>query len=305
MNTFRSKLKQTIPTYLLLILTLVILYSVGQWAAKNVLNISVDDKIWTVFIPVLLPLLTCIYFLNRKFNLVDFPVPLKARISIIVVTLITASALLIMLAGFTKESKEMLVELPNVTAVDTAKTVKYFELKEYGVNRRGGYHINYTKSRNRNSNLLHLNIYFALPLLKDKKEGIMEFPRHWYGLKFSMGTNGGKASYMRALEQEFLKECQQKITAMTFDDEKYFELVTKPAQQQLYENAINSIPIPKEPGKNYILIPSFKYFNQKAIEALYWMLGIFAVGTFMFILGISDLQFKQNREAELNSGKDS
>lgn len=213
--------------------------------------------------------------------------------------------MLIMLNRYTQESKETITILPDITKIDSVKTAKYIKLREYFVNKFGGHQIRYTKSAKSTSNRLNMHIYFALPLLKNKKEGIRDFPRYWYGLKFSMWTNGGTTTYLRALEQEFLKECQQKITGMSFEDEKYFELVTNPVHKLTYEKAINNIPIPKDSAQYIILTPSFTSFNHKATVALYWFFSIFIFGTIMFITSLSDQHLKMKSDKNATSSTDS
>jgi len=269
------------------------------------MGVQIKDIIWEIYIPVLLPWIPCIYFLNRKFNSPDFNAPVKTRISAIFFCILTAGGMLFMLNRYIKESNDILIELPDVTKLDSVKTGKYFELKEYSVNPFGGHHIHYTKSARRTSNRLNMNVYIALPLLKNKKALITDFPIYWYGIKFSMWTNGGSATYMRALEQEFLKECQQKIKAMTFDNEEYFELLSKSADKKQYENAINSIPIPRLSHKYVILTPSFDSFNHKAVIALYWFFSIFIVGTILFIAALMDAPVKKKTDQAIISDKGS
>ncbi|TCD00226.1 hypothetical protein [Pedobacter psychroterrae] len=303
MDTFKFKLRHTLPTFITLIVSVIILYCLSRWVITTLTDIKIDNVVWEIYIPVLLPWIPCIYFLNRKFSSTELKTTVSSRFLPILCCIVTISAMLIMLNRYTKESKETITVIPNITKIDSVKVEKYVKLQEYFVNKFGGHHIHYTKSAKSTSNRLNMNIYFALPLLKNKKEGIRDFPKYWYGLKFNMWTNGGTSTYMRELEQEFLKECQQKITEMSFEDEKYFELVKNPAYKLLYEKAINSIPIPKDSAQYTILTPSFKSFNHKATVALYCFFSIFIFGTIMFIASLSDqhLKMKNDKNTTLNT----
>lgn len=213
--------------------------------------------------------------------------------------------MLIMLNRYKQESKETITVIPDITKIDSAKVDKYVKLKEYYVNKFGGHHFLYKRGTGRNRSQLKLHLYIALPLLKNEKEGIRDFPRFWYGLEFTTTVNPSRSdASKRALEEEFLKECQQKIADMSFEDEKYFELVKNPAYK-VYEKAINSIPIPKDPAQYTIVTPSFKSFNHKATVALYWFFSIFIFGTIMFIASLSDQHLKMKNDKTATSNTDS
>ena len=281
----RSKLKQTLPTFLILIISLVALYFFARWVYGTVLKKPIDLVLWELYIPILFPVLPGMYFINRKLNSFANEVPRRSRFALTFFTLATATGMMLTLGNMAKESDEMMAIIPDITKLDTAKTVKYFKIKQYSVNKYGGHHFRYTRSQSSRKNQLVLNLYMALPLLKYPNEPIKEFPMKWYGLKFSMTVNPGRSEESkRALEQEFLKESQQKIEAMTFDNEDYFELISPSEGKEWYVNAVNSIPISRPQYRYQILKPYFNSFNQKAMTSLYWSLGIFLFGTLLFSL---------------------
>lgn len=275
------------PTFLIVILSLVVLVSLVRWILISKMGLDIKEVVWAIYVPVLLPWIPCILLINKKLRRPEFKgIPVKYRIYLPMTCVITSGLMLLMLSQFTVEARYNLAALPNITHIDSIKNGKYFKLKEYGVNKFGGHYIQYTKSAKSTSNRLRMNIYIALPLLKNKKQPITEFPRYWYGIKFGMWTNGGKPEYLHALEQEFLNECKEQVKRMTFDNETYFELLSDSKEKSLYTNAIRSIPFSSMATEFVVLKPSFSSFNQNALKIVYWFLAILLGGSVMFLLGL-------------------
>lgn len=302
LNTFKTKLRHTLPTFIVTILSVVIFFCLSRWTLTTIMDIQMKEVLWEIYIPVLLPWIPCIYFLNRKLSSPGIDIKIKSRYSMILFSVLTTIGMLFVLNRYTNESVEILRELPDVTRLSSVKTTKYFKLDKYSVNPSGGHHFEYKRGSRRNRTRLRLNLYIALPLLKNKNEGISGFPRFWYGLKFTMKVNSSRSeASKRALEQEFLKESQQKIKAMTFDDEDYFELIANAKEKKPYQRAIHSIPIPKIPAEYFVLTPYFKSFNHNARIALYWFLAIFVFGNIIFMVGLLDASLTKKPVETTNS----
>ncbi|RYE55704.1 MAG: hypothetical protein EOP48_09625 [Sphingobacteriales bacterium] len=244
-----------------------------------------NQLIWEIYVPLLLSLITCSYFLNRKLSSLDTDFKRKSKFLIILFGIMTTVGMLFMLNRYTKESNEPLIELPDVTKLDTTKAGKYYKLDKYSVNPYGGHYFNYTRNRKRRGgSQLKLNLYITLPLIKDKKEEITQFPTYWYGLKFTMNVSRSENEESKfAQEEKFLQESHRKVSAMTFEDEKYFELITGPTEKKLYFNSINNIRFHEKHGKYVVLTPNFQSYNHKAMVALYWFLAIFVFGVLAFM----------------------
>ena len=289
MNTYQTKLRHTLPAFLLVTISLVVLVSLVRWILLSKLGMDIKPVVWGVYIPVLLPWIPCILLINKKLNRPEFEgINMTSRIYLPMTCVITAGALLFMLNRYTVEARYNLTQIPDVTHVDSLKAGRYFKLKEYGVNKFGGNYIFYTKSAKAKSNRLRMNIYIALPLLKSRQQQITDFPRYWYAVQFGMWTNRRDPEYLRALEQEFLKECREQVNRMTFDNETYFERLFDSKEKDRYISAIRSIPFSGMATEFVVLKPYFSSFNHNALKIVYWFLAILAGGTVMFLLGLAE-----------------
>ncbi len=187
--------------------------------------INIDEEIWLIWIPVIVPLIISIIWIYPRMNILVFRKnSFRGRLNFTALASLTIAAMLIVSQDYFTTATGKLVTLPDITAFNKAEDARYYKINEYYVdaNYRGAYASSNVSGRyNRD---LNFDVYFVFPIINDSGEVEIKNNNCWYGIKYHKRiSNRLNRDEKNKQYRAFLNDCTGKTGYYDFYSADHFE----------------------------------------------------------------------------------
>ena len=198
METYITKLKHILPTFLTVTLGTVIGLGFIRWFfCLQFSIIDIKEEIWLLWLPLIFPWIPITLWLRQRFRILTFKDNDKGRFGFQMIAWLIIIAMLFVSQGYLTTATGKLKELSTIKDIEKTEKARYYKLTNFSVAPYyGGTYTDFRQSGKYNQ-YLNFDIYFATPILNDTSERINDIPKYWYGVKFKE---------QRHLANRFLRE---------------------------------------------------------------------------------------------------
>lgn len=224
METYISKLKHILPTFLTITLSTVIGLALIRWLFFIQFPIiHINEDIWRIYIPLIFPWIPVLIWLRKRFKILTFKDD-KDRIFLPLICGGVICTMLYYSQSYLTTATGNLEELSTIKDIEKTEVARYYRLNDFAVAPYfSGTYTDFTESGDHNE-FLNFNAYFVIPILTDTAEKINGIQKHWYGIRFYHQISNKLSNEVK--EQKFgafYNECVNRVNRYNYHLLDHFE----------------------------------------------------------------------------------
>jgi rhomboid protease GluP len=307
LETYISKLKHIIPTYLAVTFGTVFGLAFIRWFLCIQFTIlDIKEEIWTIWIPIIFPWIPITLWLRQRFRVLTVKKgdTDKARFFFQVISWFAIGVMLFISQAYLTTATGKLETLTRVKEIDKVEKVRYYKITNFSV--ATYYGCSYTDFRVsvKNSSDLTFNIYFIAPIIDDTLEHITETPKYWYGVKFKKQIRNKISKEEKDSKyKEFYDQCLNKMNNYNFHSLDHFERKPKSDDRTNYLKAIKARLNQPIDESFIVLEPIQETYESRNGNKFAWIFGSFGIGFGVLLFSLIFPTYSETERNRFLSGK--
>lgn len=302
MTGVSDKVRLIFKPFSIIAICFILVYTFLHWALFIKAGIPLKEDIVKFWLPFILPFIPILIWLRPRIKLLyfknengSFGYQFLACIAIALPTII-AQEYLITATG-------ELTTVENVSQIGKGKKTKYYDLKNYYIDKEHVAVQNTVTVTGKYNNDFNMFIYVAMPIydnVTDSSNPAIEF---WLGKKYQE-TISNKLSEREKDDKykAFADESQKKFDETDFTKFQYLEVLGNSDDHDEFNKAIQKSEYNK--GNQQIVFEAKnEAFKDRNGHKLEWTLGSLAIGFIAYFMFLLIPKFKETQLAHFKSGK--
>lgn len=292
LDTYTLKIKHILPTLLTITIASVVGFALIRWLFCIQFSIiDIREDIWEIWIPLIFPWIPNLIWLRQRLRIIDFKNQEdKIRIMFQFIAWLMIGGMLALSQSYIKTATGKLQTLTNINEIHQKQKQRYYKINSFFVSTNTGGALTdiYTSSsgsKYNRKNYLNFDIYFVVPILKNKNETINSNHKYWCAIKYhkKISDNLNNQEKDETL-QIFYKECLQKIDNSDFYKIDHFERIPTSSNKLMFEKSLET-SIKKPVDDSFIILePVFETYENRNGNKFIWIFGVFGIGLSLFLL---------------------
>ncbi len=278
MKNLAIKIRHILLPYLLVSLGTIAGYSALRWIVDIHFHwIPLKDEVYNIWLPLLFCWFPVVLVLRRRIKIIKG----RPRNGHFFYLLLAAGTTLLgttTAQHYIAKSAFDLIPVTEVSDVKAHINEKFFTIDSFSVNAYG--RLPYTTSRitGRNNESLNYALFLSCPFETDSSE-------FWYGLKFRKRINNRSTKqFKQEAYDTFIKHAMDSFERYDFHRVTYFEKVNISDDLDGFLNAIATFRPELPITEQVVLIPQSEAFEERATESYHWFIGIYEMGSLLFLI---------------------
>jgi rhomboid protease GluP len=306
LKTYISKLKHILPTLLIIALSLIFGLLLFRWLFSIQFEIiNVKEKVWTLWLPLVLPWIPFIIWLRPRLRVLTFKKEADTRRFFFMI--LSAGVIIpchLVSQSYLTTASGKLQTIANIKEIDKIEKARYYKIADFNVaNYYGGAFTDFSVSGKHN-NRLNFDVYFAFPIVVRDSINKGAAPKHWYGIKYQKQISNKISDEEKDKEyQSFYKECIEKINSYNYYSLDHFERIPTSDDKENYLKAIESRVESKTNGSFAVFEPIAEKFEDRNGDKFAWIFGSFGIGLGVLLLSLIWPGYSENESRRFLAGK--
>lgn len=309
MKDYLVKFKYIFPVYVFIYLgTVVGLYVLRYLLSIKFSIIDIDVKIWELWIPMILPGLLLLIFLQPRMKILTFKNNEDTSFMIVFVGWIFILVTTINSQQYLVNSTGSLSKVDSYEAIQ-GDSVRYVAFnKPIYLNRNQlGFSADVSVSGKHNQDL-NFDFYFVFPFVKSRRPAVEEVSNVWFCKKFHKQiSNKLTSSEKDVIYNSFYMKCISDLDSISFSDIEYFERIPKSNDLKYsllaVEDVVSGTIYKNKKDLPIILQPVFRDFNERTGKLLPWFFGFLCSGLLAISLLLLWPSYNKKKHESILRGK--
>lgn len=309
MKDYLVKFKYIFPTYVLIYLGTVF----GLFALRYLLTIKfriidIDEKIWELWIPMILPGILLLIFMQPRLKVLTFKNNDDKSFFFVFVGWIFIIATTINSQQYLIDSTGSLVVIDDYQDIKS-DTIRYISFQKPFVldDNELGFSADLRVSGKHN-NEFNYDFFFVMPFVKSNVSKEDEISTVWYCKSFHKQiSNRESEDFKRDVFNKFYTECESSLNATNFNTIEYFERLGTSSTYKNGLKAVNSI-VPGTINKDkkdlpILLSPISSKFDERTGNLLPWFFVLIGSGLLTMALLLMWPTYNKKKHDNILKGK--
>jgi len=303
LEKYFAKLKHILPVFIIVTFGTVFILSFIRWFFSiKFLIIDINEEVWLLWIPFILPGLPVTIWLRPRFKVLTFTRDNdNSRFFFQIICWGIITVMLILSQSYLTTASGNLQQLSTIEEINQVPSSRYYTITNFSTAKDCEGVYTDIRTSGKNNHNLNLDIYFVLPILKDSSENFYwsqeilpapkdsdfvnvtekthDIAKYWFGIHFKKQiSNNITEEEKEDLYDDFYDECSEEIERYNFHACHYFERKPTSSDRTNYLKAIETINKETENADFIILEPIQEKFEQRNGSTLEWFFGSFGIG---------------------------
>lgn len=308
LNTYGKKIKHIIPSFFIVVWGTVILLSVVRWLVSvKFLIIDVNEDIWELWIPMLLPWIPIWVWMRKRLRVLTFnraPDNDNGRFFFqVVIWIIMVFTLTFSQAYFTTATGK-LQKISSVQEINKHEKSRYYKIGHFFVidDVRGVY--NEFNISGKHNQYFNMSIYFVFPIVSSLVENINSNPKVWYGVKYTEQiSNKISIEEKESRYNAFYDKCAAKMRYHDFYALDHFKRTPTSDDKLCFFKAIEAKTHKLVDNNFVILEPMGGSYESRNGNKFIWIFVSFGIGLCVLLLGLLFTGFSEKEFQKFKIGK--
>lgn len=304
MKNYVLKIKHIVPCYFFIIFCNVIGLSLFRWLFSIQFQIiNINEEIWNLFIPIVLPIISILVWLRPRLRVLRFKNSDNGQFGFQVIALFFMVPVLIISQSYLSTATGKLLHLYSIKEISSSAKVKYYKLDKFAVATHfAGTYTSYSTSGRYNEHF-NFDIYFVTPILVDSAIKLESIPKYWYGVKYSKQISNGKSAQEKEeIYKEFYQESLAKMIKYPFYLLDHIERTPKSSDLKNYLLAIEGSTQQSAGNDCVILEPVFDKYANRNGNILFWIFGSFGIGIVFLMFALIWPNYSESEKERFTKG---
>ncbi len=281
METYLTKLKHILPTFLAVTFGTVFVLAFFRWIfCLQFSIIDIKEEVWVLWLPLIFPWIPITLWLRQRFRILTFKKDNdKGRFFFQLISWGVLTAMLFISQAYLTTATGKLQKLSDIKEIEKVAKARYYKLSNFSVAPYfGGTYTDFRTSGKYNQDL-NFDIYFVTPILSDTSERINDIPKFWYGVKYhEQISNKISDQEKESKYQAFYNSCIQKMNRYDFHSLDHFERKPNSDARVNYLKAIEARTKQTADGSFIVLEPIQEKYEDRNGNKFAWIFGSFGIG---------------------------
>lgn len=307
METYISKLKHILPTFLAVTFGTVLGLAFLRWLLCIQFSLlDIKEEIWVLWLPLIFPWIPITLWLRQRFRVLTVKKgdTDKARFFFQIISWGVMTAMLFVSQAYLTTATGKLETLSSIKEIDTVEKARYYKLTNFSVATYfGGTYTDFRTSGKYNQ-YLNFDIFFVTPIISDTSEHITDIPKHWYGVKYKEQISNKISNEEKDRKyKEFYDECIQKMNNYNYYSLDHFERKPKSDDRINFLKAIEARTKQPTDESFIVLEPIQETYESRNGNKLAWIFGSFGIGFGVLLFSLLFPGFSDSERKRFLSGK--